>query len=189
MTASIRLAAVLLVCSLPLSACKKEKAPAATSSPAPATEAPAANPEGASPATARRVGVDACTLLMADEVIAAIGNQVQVEPSWIQGAQLCAWRAPSGTKVVVQLHDSASDFDDSKRRLERFHSEKAEDLAELGGQAFFLGDRTEGYATATVSAVRKDRFVTVRLIGEEEVTPESLKPRAIELTRAVLGRI
>lgn len=188
MTASIRLAAVLLACSLPLSACKKEKAPAATSSPAPATEVPAANPEGVSPATARRVGVDACTLLMADEVIAAIGNQVQVEPSWIEGAQLCAWRAPSGAKVVVQLHDSASDFDASRLRLERSHRGKAENVPEFGEQAFFLGDRTEGFSTATVSAVQKDRFVTVRLIGTD-VEPDSLKPRALELTRAVLGRI
>lgn len=175
-----RFVAVIVFSALTMSACKKEAPPAASDAET-GTSAP-------KPQAAVQAAVEPCTLLTTDQLVAALGESVQAEPSTSGGAQVCTWSAPSGRAVIVQLFSSDSTFDASRQSLERRYEGKAQPIPELGERAFSIFGRTGSLATASVAATRGGRFVVVQIM-DPAGTAAHLTPETLELTRSVLPRI
>jgi hypothetical protein len=127
-----RLIAVIVVSAFSLSACKKETAPAASPEVA---EAPA---ETSAQRAAPLFAVDPCTLLTADEIIASVGDEVQVEHSVTGGAPACTWLAPSGRTVVVRFHHSPDGDKETIRKMEPLERGEVATFSFPEGEAFVI---------------------------------------------------
>jgi hypothetical protein len=145
-----------------------------------ATAAPPAPPA----AGAREV----CGMLSVEEVSAATGVAGECQAATSGGAQVGTWTDASGKSAIVQVHQTAARYEESRQAFESLYGGTAEELPDVGDQAFVIGGRTGPMPTATVGALQGATPISVQVMAMGG-DPATLREQAIALTRTVLARL
>lgn len=178
---ALRLTALVLP--LALTACGGDAGEAdETATATPDYTTPAGDPAAA--ANAR----DACTLVTADEVSATTGISAEGRASANGGAQVCTWTDTSGRSAVVQLHPTAARHDEARGAFASLYGSQGEDVHGLGDRAYYIAGATSSIPTATIGVLQGQHALSVQVMGMGQA-PDALRTQAVELARAVAGKL
>jgi hypothetical protein len=132
---------------------------------------------------------DPCTLMSSEEVGAAAGMRSSTgQRSTSGGAQVCTWTDADGKSAVVQIYPSAERYDQSRTAFESLYGGAAEEVQGVAEQAFYIGGRTGGIPTATVSARKGPTALSVQVM-EMNGEPETLRGQALELMQRMAQKL
>ena len=128
---------------------------------------------------------DVCAMLTQEEVRTATGIDAPGTPSQSGGASVCTWQGTTGA-AIVQIHGSASAYEDSREAFQDLYEGTAEDVSGVGDRAYWIVSERGALRTGTMSAVKGSRAITAQVLAAGET---DLRTATEALARLALDKI